>query len=129
MGISTHRHRFDPGDGSLVELRLWARALVTAEVAVSAPRADLGDDVELVVSELVTNAWQCGARRIQLSLEFPAGVVRVVVEDDGPGTPRKQDATAQDTHGRGLTIVAALAQGWGVDPASAGKRVWAEFAV
>ena len=129
MAISTHRHRFDPGESSLTELRVWTRATVTEQIGTGNHHAELNDDIELVVSELITNAWQCGAERIQLCLEFPTGVVRMIVEDDGPGTPHRMDAATYDTHGRGLTIVSALSQGWGVDALPGGKRVWAEFAV
>jgi hypothetical protein len=40
-----------------------------------------------------------------------------------PQHPRGADRE----HGRGLLLVAALAEDWGTDPLPSGKRVWAEL--
>lgn len=83
----------------------------------------------LLVSELMTNAVNAGAARTTLLIGFEPSLVRVGVVDDADGLPRVVTAGPQDVRGRGLAIVATLADHWGVDPLGAGKgkRVWAEI--
>ncbi|MFF2331079.1 MULTISPECIES: ATP-binding protein [unclassified Streptomyces] len=94
------------------------------------------DDVLLCVSELVTNAVLHGVPpgrgfRIHLYLEPADGVLRIEVHDSGDGEVRPADAgAAPDAEGgRGLLLVAALADRWGVGERNPGKVVWCEFAV
>jgi GAF domain-containing protein len=87
------------------------------------------EDVELVVSELVTNALLHGSAPVVLRLSTIGSRVRVEVEDGGRHLPvrMRDDPTAMT--GRGLSLVARLSTGWGVDPAEgSGKVVWAEVA-
>lgn len=85
------------------------------------------DDMLLCVSELATNALRYGVppgRGYLLRLlVFEDATVRVEVHDSGPGLSRTADGPA----GRGLTIVAALADAWGVVPRAPGKVVWCEL--
>jgi anti-sigma regulatory factor (Ser/Thr protein kinase) len=92
--------------------------------------ADLTDDVELVVSELVTNAVLHGAGRITLRLELLDGVVSVGVKDGGPGGPRLPGvARLIEEGGRGMALVARLVRDWGVrSDDNGGKEVWAVVA-
>nr|WP_229379094.1 ATP-binding protein [Streptomyces sp. VRA16 Mangrove soil] len=53
-------------------------------------------------------------------------VVRVEVHDSGGGTAAPREP--QGEHGRGLRLVAALADKWGVGERDPGKIVWCEFA-
>ncbi|MEU9455998.1 ATP-binding protein [Streptomyces sp. NPDC048277] len=88
------------------------------------------DDVSLCVSELATNALLHGAppgRGFLLRLRYDGDVVRVEVHDSGAGTPRIADETDGEG-GRGLLLVAALTDKWGVCERALGKVVWAEFA-
>ena len=87
------------------------------------------DDATLVVSELVTNAIRAGARRVGVDLSRDAGLLRIRVSDDGAGWPRvgRPGPTAQS--GRGLVLVAAVAEDWGVERLASGKEVWAELSV
>ncbi|MFI9061395.1 ATP-binding protein [Streptomyces sp. NPDC053429] len=94
---------------------------------------DTADAAELVVSELVTNALRhSGAPRgrdIGVRLARREGRVRVEVSDAGAVVDlAPQTATAGDERGRGLAIVAALAERWGCRPRphGIGKAVWAE---
>ncbi|MGW3656390.1 ATP-binding protein [Streptomyces sp. NPDC005151] len=94
------------------------------------------DDVLLCVSELVTNALLHGVPpgrgfRIHLYLEPADGVLRAEVHDSGDGEVRLADAgAASDAEGgRGLLLVAALADRWGVGERNPGKVVWCEFAM
>jgi anti-sigma regulatory factor (Ser/Thr protein kinase) len=97
--------------------------------------ADLGqitlvDDVLLVVSELVTNALRHGSGQITLTLEVDGELVVVTVGDEGPGRPRVLDPVERGAEGgRGLALVAAVGQDWGVRPtADGGKVVWCVLA-
>ncbi len=95
------------------------------------------DDLLLVVSELVTNSvLHAGLREgepITLSVEGNARRVRVEVVDRGHGftNDRGRGPTAPSEEptrglGRGLPIVARLADRWGIKPGSRTK-VWAEL--
>ncbi|WKX11540.1 ATP-binding protein [Streptomyces sp. NL15-2K] len=88
------------------------------------------DDVALCVSELATNALLHGAppgRGFLLRVRYDGDVVRVEVHDSGRGEPRVADEA--DEGGRGLLLVAALADKWGVGERKPGKVVWAECAM
>jgi serine/threonine-protein kinase RsbW len=94
---------------------------------------DLGDyagDIELVTSELVSNAIaHATARAVNLELirlEGP-GAVAVVVTDSSPRPPVKLDPPEDAQHGRGLHIVEALSTRWGWTPQGPGKAVFAIF--
>ncbi|GAA3799706.1 ATP-binding protein [Streptomyces chiangmaiensis] len=87
------------------------------------------DDVLLCVSELATNALVHGVppgRHFRVFLRYDRAVLRVEVHDSGPGVPRVLDEA--DEGGRGLLLVAALADKWGVGERELGKVVWCEFA-
>lgn len=82
----------------------------------------------LVVSELVTNSILHAVTVMDLRLSMVEGRVRVAVRDRGGGRPsaRPGETTEQTLDGRGLQLVQAFAQSWGVIPAQArGKTVWA----
>lgn len=81
------------------------------------------DDVLLAVSELVTNALEAGAARIDLELTGRTGAVVIRVEDDAAGVPAQRRTDQDDERGRGLEIVAHLALEWYVDRTPEGKAV------
>jgi serine phosphatase RsbU (regulator of sigma subunit)/anti-sigma regulatory factor (Ser/Thr protein kinase) len=87
---------------------------------------ELAESVELLVSEVVTNAVQHAGRPITLRL-LRTDILRVEVGDDAPQLPRMRHATPQDENGRGLFLVNRLAQRWGATRLSAGKVVWFEL--
>ncbi|HET9657081.1 MAG TPA: SpoIIE family protein phosphatase [Kineosporiaceae bacterium] len=92
--------------------------------------ARLAEAAELLVSELVTNAVVHTAGQVRLSLRRTAGDrVWIGVQDDSERMPRQQSAGGDDVAGRGLAIVALLADRWGVEPCSSGggKIVWLEL--
>ncbi|MEU9303940.1 ATP-binding protein [Streptomyces sp. NPDC048269] len=119
---------------ALVRDRLYLRSPQTVAAARQFTRdtlqawglTDRQDDVSLCVSELATNALRHGVPRGRgylLRLYVFDGMVRVEVHDSGPGLSRMADRPP----GRGLTIVAALADDWGVLPRRPGKTVWCEL--
>jgi anti-sigma regulatory factor (Ser/Thr protein kinase) len=98
---------------------------------------DAADAVELVVSELVTNAVQATQRLsaaiplpVRLRLTDQAACVLVEVADGSPGTPLAHQPDPEGDSGRGLMLIAAVSAGWGYY-ASDGiwKVVWATVAL
>ena len=89
----------------------------------------LVEDVELVVSELVTNAVEAGPTYVVLLLDIHRDHVRLAVTDSAAGVARKRTPGPDSESGRGLMIVDRLTRTWGVDYLDRGKRVWAELAV
>ncbi|MFE7628173.1 ATP-binding protein [Streptomyces sp. NPDC057509] len=93
------------------------------------------DDVLLCVSELATNALVHGVppgRGFKLFLywEQGAGRLRVELHDSGDGEVPEAAPCPEPTAegGRGLMLVAALSERWGVGERNPGKIVWCEFA-
>ncbi|BFO15375.1 hypothetical protein SHKM778_17630 [Streptomyces sp. KM77-8] len=94
---------------------------------------NLAADAELIACELVTNAIRHSGiynpqepGRCRLTLERPApDTVRVEVFDSSTTRPVKREPVEDETGGRGLVLVEALAVDWGVTRRPAGKTVWA----
>jgi anti-sigma regulatory factor (Ser/Thr protein kinase) len=86
------------------------------------------DQLVLIGSELVTNAVLHARTELTLALELRDGHVRISVTDRSlaPATLRHYRPDALT--GRGLGVVAALSDRWGVSAAADGKVVWAEVA-
>ncbi|GAA3975277.1 SpoIIE family protein phosphatase [Streptomyces plumbiresistens] len=87
---------------------------------------EITDSVELLVSEVVTNAVRYATRPITLRL-LRTDVLRCEVGDDVPQLPRLRQARATDEGGRGLYLVNRLARRWGATRLSTGKVVWFEL--
>ncbi|MEU1002925.1 SpoIIE family protein phosphatase [Streptomyces tibetensis] len=124
-----------------------ARALVREALAEWTGRAlpgaehlgdRLADDATLVVSELVTNAVVHAGTDVQMEFRLEGGAggapdtaVVVEVSDHHPsraprgGEPETPDDTPEC--GRGLRLVAALSEAWGVTYRTGRKTVWARL--
>lgn len=92
---------------------------------------DVRDVVALMVSELATNALLHAqtAFVVDVTLVADADEIVVAVHDGAGGRPVIKDPGPTDAHGRGLRIVAALADRWGTGRSDQepGTVVW--FAV
>lgn len=88
---------------------------------------ELVDDVVLLVSELVTNAVVHGRPPIEMRLRRAARQVVLEVFDGATFLPRRLRPSLEDEHGRGLQLVALLAERWGTRPTQEGKSVWCMF--
>ena len=84
--------------------------------------------IDIVISELVTNAIVHGAAPITLHLWPRPGHVRVGVSDGSAAQLEPRNATASARSGRGLAIVERLAVQWGSDSRHDGKLAWADVA-
>lgn len=86
--------------------------------------------VELLSSELLANAVLHGSagRAIHLWFHHTEDVVRVSVSDSVPDRPVVLHPELVALAGRGMTIVEAMSNRWGVDGLSGGgKTVWFEI--
>ncbi|MEV6027835.1 SpoIIE family protein phosphatase [Streptomyces sp. NPDC052036] len=107
-------------------------------VAVARARSDVAQQLsrwgleeleftaELMVSELVTNAIRYGRPPIGLRLIHDRALV-CEVSDTSSTTPHLRRARTFDEGGRGLLLVAQIAEHWGTRHARQGKTVWAEL--
>ncbi|MEU7121340.1 ATP-binding protein [Streptomyces zaomyceticus] len=85
-----------------------------------------------IVAELATNAathGRVGGRNFRLALRISPKALRIEVTDTrGERLPRAQPASPEGDSGRGLLLVEALADRWGVEVGPVpGKTVWAEL--
>jgi anti-sigma regulatory factor (Ser/Thr protein kinase) len=83
--------------------------------------------VELLTSELVTNAVLHGKGEPVLAVEVDEDRVRVAVHDDLPEVPVVRNPGPLAASGRGMQLIDTLAARWGVEPDEKGKDVWFEL--
>ncbi|MEU1438700.1 ATP-binding protein [Streptomyces sp. NPDC005786] len=92
--------------------------------------SELSDDVAVIVAELATNAVVHGSvpgRDFELRLTIGAAGLRIEVSDArGDRRPEACEREPGAEAGRGLRLVEALAEKWGVAERVVGKTVWAE---
>jgi anti-sigma regulatory factor (Ser/Thr protein kinase) len=101
-----------------------ARRLVEQHVAGQID-AEMMDDLRLVVSELVDNAYLHGRGVIQLTVELGDDRVRVEVTDQGEGAAIKiRERGADELSGYGLRLVDQVADAWGAYEGT--THVWAD---
>jgi anti-sigma regulatory factor (Ser/Thr protein kinase) len=101
-----------------------ARTFTRATLDEWALPESLARDAILLVSEMVTNAIVHGRAPIQLRLRHAREHLLIEVDDTATAVPRKLRPTANDVHGRGLQLVAIMADEWGTRPIHDGKSVW-----
>jgi anti-sigma regulatory factor (Ser/Thr protein kinase) len=87
------------------------------------------DTAELCVSELVTNAILHASTDVELSVTLGRQRVRLAVRDQSSDLPTLERHTSTASTGRGLAMVIAMADAWGIDRHDyRGKTVWCELA-
>ncbi|MER5730323.1 SpoIIE family protein phosphatase [Streptomyces sp. NPDC002138] len=89
---------------------------------------ELAFTAELLLSELVTNAVRYGTEPIQVRLIHDRALI-CEVSDGSSTAPHLRRADTTDEGGRGLFLVAQLAQSWGTRYTHRGKVIWAECAL
>lgn len=84
-------------------------------------------DAELVVTELITNAWKHGHGEITLRVEMAEEVLHIEVCSAAESDPQRIDTDdAVEASGRGLLMIEGLAERWGFDRRGAVVCVWAD---
>ncbi|MGY5079362.1 ATP-binding protein [Streptomyces sp. G7(2002)] len=91
------------------------------------------DGAVIATSELVANAVVHGCHGtndvVTMTVRCSGEQLLITVEDPSQQRPQLRRAPCEAESGRGLELVGALADGWGVMPAQEGigKRVWLAF--
>ncbi|MGY1651154.1 ATP-binding protein [Geodermatophilus sp. SYSU D01119] len=121
MSTLTARVDLPPSPRSVPVARHLAREVMRAW---RAPQ-DTGD-VELLVTELVANVVDHvgGEAVLSLELEYSDGWLRIAVTDGSGIRPVVGELRGDQPRGRGMQIVQAIADDWGVEDVGDGKRVW-----
>jgi PAS domain S-box-containing protein len=81
---------------------------------------------ELIVSELLTNAIRHAQPPIQVRMILDSALLSCEVSDGSSTAPHLRRADRYDEGGRGLLLVARLADRWGSRPTRTGKTIWAQ---
>ncbi|MEV8564530.1 ATP-binding protein [Streptomyces sp. NPDC051322] len=122
---SAYRSDFALGEHSARHLRRILRLYLTGWGLL-----EVADAAELALTELIANVVRHVPGRRCQTLIFPlhAGGVRVEVADGCPQLPRAVAGDELGEGGRGLLLVDAVTDRWGVEerPDGCGKTVWFE---
>lgn len=125
MGALAVRH--DPRSAALV------RHALADDLAARGVAAERIDDVLLVASELIGNAVQhAGADAdgaLAVDWQLHGCSIMLNVHDASLELPIRRNAGITAPSGRGLMIVTALSEDWGVQHTLTGKRVWARIRI
>ncbi|MFF4540582.1 SpoIIE family protein phosphatase [Streptomyces aureus] len=99
----------------------------------------LADDATVVVSELVTNAVVHAGTdvdlvcRLERQTDGPPGPLVIEVSDHHPSRAIREDGAeppyGTPEYGRGLRLVSALSEAWGITYRPGGKTVWSRLLV
>jgi PAS domain S-box-containing protein len=110
-----------PADPAVVaDARRWAARQLTAWGL-----GDITFPTELIVSELVTNAIRHAQPPLQLRMILDGALI-CEVSDGSSTAPHLRRADLYDEGGRGLLLVAHVAEGWGSRHTRSGKTIWAQ---
>ncbi|WP_263166456.1 ATP-binding protein [Streptomyces sp. SCSIO ZS0520] len=110
-----------------------ARDALRHQLALWQVDGEVTDTAVLLLSELATNALCAKTRpghEILVRFELNGTELRLEVSDASDEKPTMREAGPEDESGRGLALVTALAESWGVAPRlGVGKTVWARLLV
>jgi len=102
------------------------RAFVAEELRTFG-RPGLIDDAVLVASELASNALLHANGIVRVSVTEHGDALRIAVHDRTRVPPVIARQSLEAMTGRGLRLVASLANEWGAEPTRDGKFVWADL--
>jgi sigma-B regulation protein RsbU (phosphoserine phosphatase) len=97
------------------------------EIVGAADEPGLAERMSLVISELVTNAVVHAGTDLDVRITIDGRGVYLEVTDGASGHPTPVTPPLAATSGRGLVLIDALTDAWGVTDGEGGrgKRVWA----
>ena len=111
--------QFAPVPESVWKARQFVRDRVSGFV-----RPEQLDAMQFIAGELAANAYEHARTPFEVSVAALGEEVRVAVADTGPAVPALRPAPPEADRGRGLFLVSALADEWGVDSRPDGKAIW-----
>ena len=117
--MSDESWEFPPAARSVVLARREVRSALT-RWGLDA----LVDAAQLLTSELVTNSVLHARTPVTVTVTRAGGNVRVAVSDVSPIEPAIRRHSMTSTTGRGLQMLASLADDWGSEVTRSGKTVW-----
>lgn len=110
-----------------------ARTLLREQLASWKLPDEVTETAVLLLSEVMTNAYRHArvppGREIRARCLLETGRLRVSVSDANDTLPVVRHASPDEESGRGLSLVAALADDWGAEPrpGGIGKTTWFEL--
>ncbi|MER7989923.1 SpoIIE family protein phosphatase [Streptomyces noursei] len=121
--------------GRIADWEVPAEPSAVAQVRAAAVRkliewglADEAFTTELILSELVTNAIRYAVGPIRVRLFHDRSLI-CEVADHSSTSPHLRHAASTDEGGRGLFLIAQLAERWGTRYTGDGKVIWTEQAL
>ena len=118
--VKTFEMQVEPMRSAVPVARRFARARAR-ELGLG----DCADLVELLVSEVVTNAVLHAEAPVRLRVIWDGGqALRLEVSDGSSARPSLKNYGPEAVTGRGVGLVAAFAQDWGIKMEADGKTVW-----
>jgi anti-sigma regulatory factor (Ser/Thr protein kinase) len=114
----TSARRFRCRRESVSDARRFARDVIGKQ-----PNETL-DAIELMVSELATNCIQHAQSDFEIAIGVSRREIRIEARDTGEGRPAPRSPGPTEPTGRGLRIVEAMSDSWGIIPGTRGKTVW-----
>ncbi|MFJ4188315.1 ATP-binding protein [Kitasatospora sp. NPDC089509] len=130
--LRVHRLSFGADPENRVRLAVEARREVRSTAARWGVAGEALNDMTSIAGELLANAAEHGGPgqpRATLSLEPAEHRLHIEVADECTRCPAVTARIGDDQaeEGRGLLMVDALADEWGVDRSATGKVVWADL--
>jgi anti-sigma regulatory factor (Ser/Thr protein kinase) len=124
--VLLHGFHVEAEEGAVPEARHTITSLVRGwNVALSEEQVA---EVELLSTEVITNAIHHTQAPCSVALRWTGVRVRVEVTDSSAVRPKTRSSSPDAEEGRGLLLVDALAADWGSFYDPAGKVVWFEVA-
>lgn len=114
------RSTFDPDPAAVAAVRRFVHDALAERVA-----HDTVDEIVLVASELATNAVEHARTPFEVALHTDDHL-HIDVVDGSPALPIVRPWSSSAESGRGMQIVDAICDRWGVEVHEHAKRVWCE---
>jgi len=116
-----HRARFSPEPETVAAMRRFLRESL-AEVD-----PEVVHDAAVLASEVAANVVEHALTDYEVRVKGSDQVLRVEIADGSSVIPAVQDLAVDAERGRGLQLLAGIAQAWGVEETTTGKYVWFEL--